>query len=240
VASAPSDGYTLLFATDATLITGPILEKNTGFDPVASYAPVSLISSMAGLIAVNPALPVGSLEELFARMKASPGAIRYVTTGQGTSTWIGAELFKSLLRVDIREVRTKAWPEAVQTLWSGGADMVFASSVLLAEPVREGKARPLAVMGHARLPNFPGVAATKDLGMPGLTMYAWTGLVAPAGTPPAVVEKLNGAVRAALAEPEAKQTFAKVGIAAEGTPSDWFRDFIRAEIDKWKRALAAP
>ena len=76
--------------------------------------------------------------------------------------------------------------------------------------------------------------------MPGLTMYAWTGLVAPAGTPPAVVEKLNGAVRAALAEPEAKQTFAKVGIAAEGTPSDWFRDFIRAEIDKWKRALAAP
>jgi tripartite-type tricarboxylate transporter receptor subunit TctC len=239
-AKSAVDGYTLLFATDVTLVTGPILERRPGYDPLAAFAPISLISSMSSVLAAGPTVQARNLDELIALVRGSPGRYRYATTGPGASTWLGAELFKALFKADIAEVRFRTWPEAQVALGGGGADLVFATSVLLETPVREGRARPIAVMGHAPLGTFPGVATTAAQGARDLTMYSWTGLVAPAGTPEAILQRLNGAVRQALEEPETKILFGKYRLAAEGTPSDWFRDFLRAETAKWRSALAAP
>jgi tripartite-type tricarboxylate transporter receptor subunit TctC len=236
-AGAAPDGYTLLFVTDATLVTVPLLEGKAGFD-ASSFAPITLTSSMPGMVVASPALPVRTLEELIARARASPGTIRYASN-YGTSTFIGAELFKALTKTDIREVRVRSWAESEKLLQSGDADIAFATAILAHKAVREGRLKALAVMGHARLPEHPNVSHAQELGLSELRMYAWTGLVAPAGTPEAAIRKLNEAVRQVIEKEDTRVQFAKYGLAAEATPVEWFRDFIRAETEKWRKVLPA-
>ena len=236
-AKAEPDGYTLLYVTTSTFVTTPIFIRTANYDPLTSFAPISLLSSMAAMVVVNPSLPAQNLGELAALIKAAPGRYRYATSGVGTLSFLGGELFKSLTRLDIREVQAKGPTAAAQSVVSGDADMMFDLPVFFVKHAREGKLRPLAAMGISRSPDFRDVPTAVEAGLPELLAYAWSGVVAPAGTPRDIVDVINRAVRSVLAEIETQATFQRYGLFAEGSTPGEFERIIRAELTKWSRAL---
>jgi len=237
VAQAAPDGYTLLYVTGATFVTAPIFARNTGYDPLRSFEPISLVSSVSSTIAVNSSFPARTLEELTALIKAAPGRYRYATLGPGSHSFIVGELFKSQTGLDIKEVTVKVPRRALQAVAEGEADFAFDVSVVVAVWAKEGRVRPLAVMGRGRSQAFPDVPTTVELGMRDLTAYVWSGLVAPARTPPEIVAVLNRAMQSVLSEIETQTTFNKYGMQAEGGTPDQFRSLIVAELTKWSRAV---
>jgi len=237
VARTAPDGYTLLYVSGATLVTTPIFARTPRYDPLTSFAPISLLSSFPSIVAVHPSLPARTLGELTDLIKAAPGRYRYATTGSGSHSYFAGELFKSQTQLDIKDVEAKIPLTAWRVLVNGDADIIFEVSVVLAASVKEGRARALAVMGHGRLSQFPDVPTTVELGLPELTAYVWSGLVAPAGTPPAIIQVLNEATRSILSEIETQATFVRYGMQAEGSTPEQFHRLIRAELTKWSRAL---
>jgi len=237
VARAAPDGYTLLHVTTATFVTTPIFSRTPSYDPLSSFVPVTLLSSMAAVIVVNPSLPARTLQELTALVKASPGRYRYATAGSGSLSFLAGELFKSQTQLDVKEVQAKGPIAAAQSVASGGADMMFDLAVFFVPGAREGKLRPLATMASGRIPQFSEVPSTTEAGMPDLIAYSWSGLVAPFGTPPETVDVINRAAQAVLAEIETQATFQRYGLVAEGSSPGEFHRIIRAELTKWARAL---
>jgi|SRR6266850_930215 len=237
VSRAAPDGYTLLHVTTATFVTTPIFSRTPSYDPLSSFVPVTLLSSMAAVIVVNPSLPARTLQELTALVKASPGRYRYATAGSGSLSFLAGELFKSQTQLDVKEVQAKGPIAAAQSVASGGADMMFDLAVFFVPGAREGKLRPLATMASGRIPQFSEVPSTTEAGMPDLIAYSWSGLVAPFGTPPETVDVINRAAQAVLAEIETQATFQRYGLVAEGSSPGEFHRIIRAELTKWARAL---
>lgn len=237
VAQAEPDGYTLLYVTESTLVAWPVFARAPNYDPLASFTPISLLSWMPCVLAVNPAIQARDLDELVAALKGAPGRFRYATDGWGTMPFRAGELFKTETGVDIRELAAKTPLAAVESLARGNADLMFELSVFFLAPAREGRVRPLAIMGHARLPELPGVPTTAELGFPGMVAYYWTGVVGPAGMPRGIVEVLNRAVRDILAEIETQATFRRLRIVAESSTPGEFHRLIGAEFAKWSRVV---
>lgn len=237
VARAQPDGYTLLYATNATMVTGPIFMRTPGYDPLRSFAPVSLVSFMKAVLAVNPAVPAQTLAELTALLKANPGRYRYAHAGAGTHSFLTAELFKTQTGLDIRDVAAKGPAAAVETVARGDADIYMDVAVGLFKAMDEGRVRPIAVMALARVPNRPQIPTTVEQGMPELLSYTWTGVLAPHGTPPAIIEVLNRAVGSVLSEMEAQATFVRYGMQAEHSAPEEFQRIIAGDLARWSRAL---
>ena len=237
VAAAEPDGATLLIGTSATLGVVPALMKNPGYDPIRSFAPVAKIADST-LVLVTPAsFPANSVREFIAYAKANAGKLSYASAGVGNQTQLLAELFKSKAGIDVVHVPYKSGAEMVTAILSEQVQMAFPDVSILIPLIREGKLKALAVTSAQRHPQLPDVPTMIESGIPDYVMTFWSGVVAPAGTPAEIVEKLNGAINNGLNSPAMRDNLAKVGAqASPGSPRD-FADFIVAETEKW-RAVA--
>lgn len=236
VAKARPDGYTILIATSALAIN-PSLYPDAGYDPKKDFAPVGLIATSANLVLVRQSLPVHSMAELIALAKKDPGKLNFASTGTGTSTHLAAELFAAMADVKITAIPYKGVAPAVTDLLGEHVDLMFCPSASVVGLVREQKLRALAVTGAKRSPLFPDLPTVAETGLPGYAAELHYGIVAPAGTPPPVIAKLNAALNGALADAEVQKRLGVDGAQTlPGTPQAYAAD-IAAEQAKWSAIL---
>src|SRR5512143_2018059 len=238
VAAAEPDGYTLMVSAASGLIMSPMIIKNAGYD-ANSFAPVALIAETPQVLVIDPKLPFKSIADLVAYAKANPGKLNYSTGGVGTLPHLNAELFKSVSGTNILHVPYKGGGPALTAVVAGEVQMTFDTVSTSLQLVQDGKLRALAVVGPKRAPELPDVPAMPELDYPALTSGAWTALMAPRDTPPAVIAKLNAATNTALQGDTMKNALSKLGAQPRGgTPQD-LTDHIQRETAKWKPIVAA-
>jgi tripartite-type tricarboxylate transporter receptor subunit TctC len=236
VAKAKPDGYTILIATSALAIN-PSLYPDAGYDPKKDFAPIGLIATSANLVLVRQSLPARSMAELIALAKKDPGKLNFASTGTGTSTHLAAELFAAMADVKITAIPYKGVAPAVTDLLGEHVDLMFCPSASVVGLVREQKLRALAVTGAKRSPLFPDLPTVAETGLPGYAAELHYGIVAPAGTPPPVIAKLNAALNGALADAEVQKRLGVDGAQTlPGTPQAYAAD-IAAEQAKWSAIL---
>jgi tripartite-type tricarboxylate transporter receptor subunit TctC len=236
VAGAEPDGYTLLFGTGGSLGISPLIYKSAGYDPVKSFAAVAMVSNSPNVLAVRPEVPAQGVKELVAYAKANPGKLSYGAV-VGTPPHLMTELFKAETGSDIFFVPYKGAAQALTELLAGQTQVTLLATVVLLTPVQEGKLRALAVTSAARLAELPGVPTMKESGFADFPPGSWQAVVAPAGTPAAIVARLNGAINESLRAPELKAGFARLRAEANiGSPQD-LSDMIASENRKWSAVV---
>jgi tripartite-type tricarboxylate transporter receptor subunit TctC len=234
VANAEPDGYTLLVGTSATLAVVPALMKNPGYDPVKSFAAVAKVADSTLVLIVPANFPADSVKEFVAYAKANPGKLSYASAGAGNQTQLLAELFKAKAGIEAVHIPYKSGAEMVTAVLSEQVQMSFPDVSILIPLIREHKVKALAVSSAQRHPALPEVPTMTESGIPDFVLTFWSGVVAPAGTPAAIVTKLNAAIDKGLRSPEVQQKLAAVGSqTAPGTPQD-FAAFIASETVKWR------
>ena len=232
-ARAAGDGYTLLMGHIGTLAVNPSLYANLPYDPRKSFVPVALVARVPNVLVVNPQVPAKDVAELIALARARPGQLRYASGGNGSAAHLAMEYFKLRAGVDILHIPYKGTAPAVTDVLGGQVEITMTGVPAVASQVKSGKLRALGVSGAATvlaLPGVPVIAAT----IPGFDAIQWYGVVAPAGTPAPVVERLNAEINRALATPELRTRLEAEGAdAAPGTPAS-FGALIDSEIARWK------
>ena len=237
VATSDPDGYTLLIGTSATLGVVPALVKNPGYDPIKSFAAIAKVLDSTTILVVHPSFPANSVLELIAYAKANPGKLSYASAGAGNQTQLAAELLLARAGIKAVHVPYKSGAEMVTAVLSEQVQMTFPDVSILLPLLAEKRLKALAVTSAARHPQLPNVPTMTESGIADYVTTFWTGVIAPAGTPTAIVDALNGAISSGLKSPQAQETFARVGaVPAPGSPQD-FASFIEAETQKW-RAIA--
>jgi len=232
VARSRPDGYTLLYTTSSAHGASPSLYRTLTFDPVADFAPITKYSDQAMVLLVRPDDPARTMQDLAARARSSPRPLFY---GHGnTSTRVAAELFRYHMNIQLERVPFRANPQAMQELIAGRLDLVFTDVTTGVEQVRQGSLRALAVTSIAHHPFYPGVPSMAEQGIPGLDLVAWGGLVAPAGTPPEIINRFNAVVLQAMASPEGIEFMERRGVIAAPMTPQQFGDYIKAEIARWR------
>ena len=235
---AEPDGYTLLFGSSTTLAAGPSLYRNLGYDPVKSFVPVGMISSVPFVLAVAPHVPATTLANLVAHAKANPGKLNFGAP-TGTLPHLTAEMFKLRAGINMVHIPYKGAASAITDVLSGEMDMAFEPISVMVAHVRDGKVRPLAITGAERSLELPDVPTMIESGYPGFVSMSWTGIVAPAGTPPEVVAKLNRTIIETFRSKDAQDGLARMGAEPKfGTPES-FGAMIAAEIPKWAETVRA-
>jgi len=237
VAKASPDGYTLLMGTTGVLAINKYLYKEMSFDPERDLVPVSYTSLITNILVVNPQVPAKTVSELVALARAKPGSLTFASSGAGSSTHLSAELFKSMAGVDILHVPYKGSSQAITDLMGGQVTMLFDNAPSSIPFVEQGKLRALAVTSTKRLPNLPDVPTLDEAGVKGYESLSWSGIMAPAGTPKRVIDKLSAAIEKILRDPDVKQRFASLGVDPVGGPPEAFSRHIRAESEKWARVV---
>jgi tripartite-type tricarboxylate transporter receptor subunit TctC len=239
VAKAAPDGYTLEMGTVGTHAINASLYAKMPYDHVKDFAPVILVASVPNVLVVNPALPVNSVAELIAYGKANPGKLNFASSGNGTSIHLSGELFKVMAGVQMTHVPYKGSAPALQDLIAGQVQLMFDNLPPSLPQIKGGKLRALAVTSAVRAPALPDVPTVAEAGLPGFEASSWFGILAPAGTPPEVIARLNAEIAKWLASPEAKEKMLALGAnAIGGTPED-FAKHIAAETAKWQRVVKA-
>jgi tripartite-type tricarboxylate transporter receptor subunit TctC len=232
VAKAEPDGYTLLIAT-SSLAINPSLYPNAGYDPRKDFAPVGLIASSSNIVLVHPSIPARSIAELIALAKRQPGKLDFASTGSGSSVQLSAELFAAMAGVRLNHVPYKGSAPALNDVVGGHVAMIFATMASAVGLARSDKVRALAVTGARRSQLFPDLPTVAEAGLPGYAAELHYGIVAPAGTPRPIVDKLNAALNAALADDEVRRRLATDGAEARpSSPAEYAAD-IAAEEAKW-------
>jgi tripartite-type tricarboxylate transporter receptor subunit TctC len=232
VARSAPDGYTLLIAT-SSLAINPSLYPDVAYDPKKDFAPIGLIATSPNFVLVNPAVPVHSVAELIALAEKDPGKLDFASTGTGTSTHLAALLFAMMADVKFTAVPYKGVAPAITDLLGGLVALMFCPMASVVGQVRGGTLRAIAVTGAKRSPLFPELPTVAEAGLPGYAAELHYGLVAPAGTPPEVIAKLNAALNNALADGDIRQRLGADGTEVlPGTPEAYAAD-IAGEEAKW-------
>lgn len=234
VVRAEPDGYTLLLAASPEVSIAPTTMKALAYDPVADLVPVSLVGQVPFFLVVNPQVPAQTLQEFIAYARANPGKLNYSSFGNNTSNHLNGELFKSLARFDAQHVPYKGSGPSITDLIGGQVQYTLDTPPAVLEHVRAGRLRALAVATTRRLPTAPNVPTFAEAGLPDFMGGTWFGLLAPAKTPPAIIERLNRETVALLASDELSKAFNDRNIVPSGNSPEAFGRFIRAEVDKWK------
>ena len=233
VAVAEPDGYTLLFSSPGPLVTAAAIYKNLDYDPIKSFTPIAMVIYAPQMLAVHPSMPVNSLPELIAYAKSNPGKVAFGSSGHGTQPHLLGEMLKVMAGVDIVHVPYRGAGRSVTDVVAGQVQMIFETTAILLPHIQSGKLRALAVAAEARSPLLPWVPTTAENGYPKLTASFWSGVLAPAGTPAAIVAKLNGAINEILKSKEAQDGLARLSAEARiGSPQD-FAAFIASETPRW-------
>ncbi len=237
VAKAPADGYTLVMATTGTHTINPGLYAKLPFDAERDFKPITLIASVPNLLVVNPSLGVTSAAELVALAKSRPGQLSFASFGNGASNHLSGEMLKSLTGMQATHVPYKSAPQAVTDLIAGQTAFAFVNTPLALPHVRSGKLKALAVTGAKRSAATPEFPTMQEAGVPGFVVESWYGLMAPAGTPDAVIARLHEETLAALALPEVKDFFAKQGAdVVTSTPAE-FAAMVKTERARWAEVI---
>jgi tripartite-type tricarboxylate transporter receptor subunit TctC len=238
VARAPADGYTLLMATIANTLNPA--ETKSSFDLGRDLAPIALLGVVPNVLVANPSVPANNLQELIALAKSKPESLTFGSSGYATASYMAAELFNAKAGTKILTVPFQGGSnQAVSELLSGRITLMFNVAATLAPHVEAGKLKAFAVAQSKRASIMPDVPTLAEAGMTGYDAGIWIGLLAPPGTPPAIIEKLSTAANAALNTEEVRKALKQQGTdPLGGTPKE-FADFIRADIEKWIAVLAA-
>ncbi len=236
VAKAPPDGYTLLSAGPGSLIINPLL-GSVPYDTARDFAPVSLMASAPNVLVVHPSLPARSVRELIELARARPRRLNYASGGPGSTPHLSGALFAVMAGIDIVHVPYKGTGPATADLLGGQVQMAFFGIPPLLPYIKSGKLRALAVTGARRSPELPEVPTVHEAALPGYEVSPWYGLLAPAGTPRAIVELLNAEVTKIVRSPQMKEKLASQGAEpAGGTPEDYAAT-IRADAATWARVV---
>ena len=222
VRSAP-DGYTLLMATTGVMAINNALYKNMTYDAAKDLEPVLYVASITNVLIVPPDLPAKNVAELIAMAKKEPGKLTFASSGAGASTHMSAELFKSMTGTDILHVPYKGSGPAMPDLMSGRVSMMFENAPGAVSHIKAGKLRALAQTGLKRSPALPDVPTLAESGVPGYESLSWSGIAVAAGTPRAMIDRLNKDLNAVLAAPEMRQKIGEQGAESVGGPPEAFR-----------------
>ena len=237
VARAAPDGYTLLYGTNGTHSINASLYRELRFDPIKDFAPVSRMTEIAAMLVVNPQLPVKSVTELIRYAKDNPGKVNFASAGNGTTSHLSGEMFKTMAGIDIVHIPYRGGALAVTDLMSGQVQMMIDVMPNVYPLAKEGRVRGVAVSTAQRFPAAPELPTIAESGLPGFESSAWDGVLAPAGTPDAVIGKLNAAIREALADPEVVEALRSRGARpVAGTPEDFARH-IETSTRKWAKVV---
>jgi tripartite-type tricarboxylate transporter receptor subunit TctC len=238
VATAPADGYTLLYSTMGVLTINPSLYAKLRYDPQKSFAPVSLTNLTSNLLVVSKDLPVNSVAELVEFARRHPGELTFSSSGNGTTSHLAGEMFKSIAGVDIRHIPYKGTSGAITDFLAGRISMMIDTSSNFIEQVKEGKIKALGVTRRQRLPVLPDVPAIAET--PGFEKYEvslWSGVLAPAGTPRPIIDRLNRDIAAVMSAPAMEQRMAAYGIETTHSTPEEFAERIREDTQKWARII---
>jgi tripartite-type tricarboxylate transporter receptor subunit TctC len=238
VARAAPDGYTIMGGTISSHSINASLYK-LPYDPLKSFAPITLIGTNANVLVVNPASPVKSVKDLIDAAKANPGSLSFASAGNGTSQHLSAELFKTMAQIDMVHIPYKGSAPAIQDVIGGQVPLMFDTTVVAAPFIQSGKVRPLAVTSAKRVPSLPDVPTMAEAGVPGYDVVSWQAMFAPAGTPPAIVQRLHTEVAAILKQPDVQERLAKLGVEPSGMLPQQLAEFQAAEIAKWAKVVKA-
>ena len=235
-AKSPADGYTLLVVTPSFVIN-PSLYAKLSYDPVKDFTPVILAVTSPHVLIVNPSFPANNVKELVVLAKANPGKYSYASAGTGQSAQLAAELFKLAFGLDTVHVPFNGGAPAVNSTVGGHTPIAFNALPSAAPLIKEGKLRALAVTSGERAPEFPDVPTLAEAGAPGQESLYFQGVVAPAGTPKEIVDRLYRAIDKILARPEVKERLAAIGFGVTVRSPEDFGNQIKAETARWAKAI---
>jgi tripartite-type tricarboxylate transporter receptor subunit TctC len=236
-ANAPKDGYTLLMVSLAHTVNPWLYDLNGRYDPIKSFTPVAIIAASPVIMVVNPGVPAHSIADLLAIAKAQPGKLQYASAGVGSVTHLAGELFKLLARVDVLHVPFKGAGPATVDVMGGHTNFLFGGLLATTPHIRSGKLRALGVGSRTRNPVFPDVPPIAEAGVPGYETVNWFGLVAPAGTPAAIVERLHKEITAVQELPAVRKQFDADGAMVMRMSPAEFGAYMTADMNKWERVV---
>lgn len=235
-AKSPADGYTLLIGA-VPLLTNPHLNPKVGFDAIRDFAPVALLATIPNVVIVHPSVPAKNMRELIAIARSKPGRIAYGSGGFGSANHLAAELMQSFSRIKFTHVPYKSATLGIAGALSGDVDMVIVVISSAVPFVQSGRMRALAILDNQRNSSIPDVQTSKEAGLPGLVAINWYTIMAPAGTPRAVIDRLNTEAVKAMSAPDMREKFAAMGgDIATGTPEQT-GEFLRAENERWGKVI---
>lgn len=238
VAHSPADGYTLYVYTIANTINATLYPK-LGYDPEKDFEPIGLIAKVPNILVVNKDVPVKTLAEYVAYTKAQPQGVTFASSGSGSSIHLSGEMFKMVTKLNMLHVPYRGSAPAVSDLLGGQVQSMFDNAPSAMPHIQSGRLRPIAITSPQRSPLLPDVPTFIESGYADFDVQSWFGLAAPAGTPAAIVTKLNAELAKVLALPEVKKRLAEMGATpAGGTPAD-MRKFAAAEIKRWNAVVKA-
>jgi tripartite-type tricarboxylate transporter receptor subunit TctC len=235
-AKAKPDGYTIVLASPA-LTVSPGLYKKLSYDPVKDLAPISMVVEGHYVLVIRPGLPIKSLKELVEYAKANPGKLNYGSGGIGTAPHLAGELFKSLAKINIVHVPYKGANLAMIGMMGGEVDMVVIGITNAVAQIQAGKVKGLAVLSSARVPSLPDVPTAKEAGIDHFEVTSWYGLLAPAGTPRDMINRLNAEWGRIAAEADTKEKMQKSGFETVSDTPEQFFEFIRKDIVRWSKVI---
>ncbi len=233
VAKSTADGYTLMLTSNGHTVAG-VLNKSLQFDPVKDFAGITPVASVPLVLIVNPELPAKTLKEFIDLAKAKPGSLNFASPGLGSTTFIAGALFKDAAKLDLVHVPYKGAPEANMSVVRGDSQMYFTPASTAVELVQSGKVRALGVATDQRVPSMPDVPTLKESGLPGFAYESWFGLMAPAGTPASIVEKVNKDTIEVLQDKALQERMAKQGgvVVVTSTPKQ-FDETIKSDTARY-------
>jgi tripartite-type tricarboxylate transporter receptor subunit TctC len=236
-AKAPPDGYTLLSGNNATFGANPSLYKRLGFDPIKDFTPVVLVATQPNILVVHPSLPVKSVKELIVLARSQPGQLNYAGSGVGTAAHLAAELFKSMTGTNIVHISYKSAGPALTDLIAGQTQLMFATALSVTPHIKSGRVRPLAVTSSRRSRLYSDLPTISEAGVPGFEASTWHGVLVPAGTPSAIVERLNSEINKMLRTTDVNDRITALGGEIAGGSSKEFAEHIRREIVRWGKVV---
>jgi tripartite-type tricarboxylate transporter receptor subunit TctC len=236
VAKAAPDGYTLLLASQTNAISASLYPK-LPFAPIDDFVGISLLGREPGVLVVHPTLPVKSVAELLAYAKARPGQLNYASSGNGSGQHLFMAQFASMAGLQLTHVPYRGSGQATTDLLAGTVPMAMPGTAGMVAHIKAGKLRPLATSGVTRSPQLPDVPTLAEAGLTGYAAYVWMGLLAPKGTPQAVIDRLSRELKAVMAVPELKAYFAEAGIEIVGSTPAEMDSYFRDERDHWSRVV---
>ncbi len=237
-AKSPSDGSTLLF-TGAGFVTNPGLYRSVPYDPVKDFEPISLMALGPNVLVVHPSLPAKSVQELIALAKTQPGRIGFAGSGSGSTPHLAGELFNVMAGVQMVHIPYRGSGPAMIGLLAGEAPVMFLPAINAGGHVAAGRLRAIAVTSRERLSAMPDLPTVSEAGLPGYESSQWYGLLAPAGTPPAVLILLNARVATIMQDASMKTRMTNDGLVPIGSSREDFAAHVRRETDKWAKVIAA-
>lgn len=232
-ARAAPDGYTILMANLGPNAINAVVYKKLPYDAIKSFAPVTLTTMVPQVLVVSPKLPVKSVKELIAYVKENPGKVTFASAGVGSSNHLSGELFNSMAGIKMLHVPYKGDAPSVVDVMAGVVDVALPTVIAAMPSIQSGGLRAIAVTSSKRVPSLPDLPTIAEAGLPGFDAVSWGGVMAPAGTSPAIVKRLNDEINAVLKRPDVVEKLASFGVQIVGSTPQEFGAYLEAEIAKW-------